>query len=156
MEFEFEQLAEGLVSDKMEVRKEAIKKLEYMRMQALAFDREMKEKEQKTVKPQYKFTLSVRMFQHELIFDNSCVTYTLLGGVTNKEELRKVGKAAFEGAMGYIYNKMTQRFVMAISGGARFVEDEECWAELSTFIAENPNGGDVTHIISKYKGVWSN
>jgi hypothetical protein len=116
----------------------AAKKAEYARL----------EKEQKAVQPQYVFTLDRVWHNMNHLMDNNCTLYRLNGKVTNKEELKSVGKIPFEGGMTYVYNNLSGRFVIAIGGGSIFTSKSEVFRLLNKFIDQNPNGGDVTHLMN--------
>lgn len=127
-----------------------------LRAELLAAERllaaEQKEKAMH-VQPIYRFTLSlVTPMRGAKIYDTSCVLYTLTGEVINKEEMRYVGKTPFEGGMNYLFNTLSGKFVMAVGGGAVYTSDPWCLAALSSFILQNPNGGDVTSIVNHYRG----
>ncbi len=107
-------------------------------------------KKQKETKPIYQFSLIPAMYTHKEVYDPTCRLYDLIGIVLNREELVAAYKSPFEGSMTYLFNSLSGKFVMGVSGGQIFVSDANCWAELSEFIKENYAGGDVTHIVTKY------
>jgi hypothetical protein len=111
------------------------------------------EEKQKAVKPIYTFTLiqSTLGYDTKEVFDSSCVLYILSGTVTNKEELIAVHKIPFEGSMRYLFNTLSGKFVMAVSGGSIFISDPLCFTQLSKFVQEYPGGGDVTTIVNLYR-----
>jgi hypothetical protein len=104
------------------------------------------------VKPDYLFTIvSVVNSLGDRLYDNSCLLYKLTGMVKNATELRAVGKTPFEGSMTYLFNTLSGRIVMAVSGGTTFTNNPECFKELSEFLYTMPRGGDVTEIVNKYR-----
>jgi|SRR5882724_349681 len=107
----------------------------------------------KSVKPMYIFTLVLHTDKFDLakVFDPSCSLYRLVGRCTNKKEMEAVHKFPHEGAMTYVFNTLSHKFVMAVGGGSIFTSDAEAWEELSDFVSYgHSQGGDVTHIVSKY------
>jgi len=120
----------------------------------LAIEIEAAEKREvaKNTKPDYTFTLVPSYRPYYKVYDSSCKLYDLRGLVNNKEELRKVGKTPFEGSMTYVFNTLSGKFVMGVSGGSVLTEDPDTWEELSEFIDANPKGGDITSIMNKHFG----
>lgn len=115
-------------------------------------EKERIEEEAKSVIPDYTFTL-VRMptLGYHKVMDDSCILYELRGVVKNKKELRKVGKVPFEGSMTYLFNTLSGKFVMSVSGGSIFIDNPKCWDALNTVVRIAPEGGDVTHIVNGFR-----
>lgn len=126
--------------------------------------RELRQEEQReaeerrnAVKPTYQFLLTPIKERHttfggDQLFDDDCRLYHLEGTVTNKEELEAVGhRYHFEGGMRYVFNAATGKFACAVSGGSVFLSSKEGWKALSEYVDYNPDGGDVTEIVTKYR-----
>lgn len=113
----------------------------------------------KSVDPIYRFTLSPVEDKFEKIYDDSCRLYLLAGKVLNKDELQAVGKVPFEGGMNYLYNSLSNKFVVAVGGGSTFFGSshlgtdtvKSVLSELGEFIKDSPQGGDVTSIMNRYR-----
>jgi hypothetical protein len=112
-----------------------------------------------SVQPVYEFLLEPEaerngFFGGDRLFDDTCRFYKLSGRVTNKEELKEVGAGhrVFEGAMRYLFNGATGQFACAVGGGSVFLSSQEGWRALSDFIRQHPEGGNVSDIVSYYRG----
>lgn len=104
----------------------------------------------KSVKPVYEFRLELDTRGYDRVFDDACTMYQLNGRVTNKPELEAVGaRSHFEGGMRYVFNGATGKFICSVGGGSIFLSSVEGWAELSEFVRRNPEGGDVSEIVSR-------
>lgn len=108
----------------------------------------------KEIVPKYIFTItpSETNNSYQRVYDKSCLVYTIAGEVTNPEELRAIGRTPFQGSMRYVFNTLSGMFVMSVGGGSSFVSDPGAFEELSEYVLRHPNGGDVTDIISAYRG----
>lgn len=118
---------------------------EQQRDQQAAFD---------AVRPVYRFTLLPTDDKFDKVYDPSCVFYYLKGEVLNIEEMEAVGKQPFQGGMKYLYNTLSESFVMSTGGGCTFHRRENTEAlliDLAEFIATDGNGGDVTEIVNRYR-----
>jgi len=106
---------------------------------------------QREVQPWYKFTLEPHVDTWHDVFDPQCRLYRLMGRLQNADELRKVGKVVptESAGMTYLWNGATNHFVVAIGGGTIFAKDRQTWDDLSTFIVQNPEGGDVTGLVNR-------
>lgn len=114
----------------------------------------------KAVSPVYAFTLILVEDSWGRLADDSCCWYELRGQVLNVRELEAVGARPFEGAMRYLFNRLSGRFVVSGGGGSIFLHltpdwrgnvDTEAFAELAEFVVNNPQGGMVTDIVERYR-----
>lgn len=114
----------------------------------------------KAVSPVYAFVLTPVEDNHHRLADDSCTWYELRGSVLNVRELEAVGIRPFEGAMRYLFNTLSGRFVTDAGGGSIFLHltpdyrgnvDTEAFAELAEFVVANPLGGMVTDIVEKHR-----
>lgn len=91
------------------------------------------------------------------LYDDSCCFYELHGEVMNRDEAKLVGHPDFvmtDAGMRYVYNGMTGKFICSTSGGTIYVSGDgadETFSELSEFIHDNPDGGDVTAIVEAHR-----
>jgi hypothetical protein len=116
----------------------------------------------KSVTPTYEFTFTKQSSDSgfgEKIADPAVLRYRLDGKCSNYEELKAAGwsdHSISSGGMDYLFNSATGKFIMAIGGGRIWISDGRfgmhlgAMAELADFIADSPEGGDVTSIITKY------
>lgn len=88
------------------------------------------------------------------LWDDSCIFYQLNGICTNKAEAEAAGHTRIqEGGMKYLFNTLSGKFVGTFSGGIVWISkrgfrtDEETLANLNKFVAEHPEGGNITEII---------
>jgi hypothetical protein len=132
-----------------------VKELELELREARALEDEERRERAKATKAVYQFTL--KRVRDEAawhpVYDDFCLLYRLTGKVLNVAELKSVGKIPFEGSMLYLFNGATGRFAAAISGGSIFTSDPNAFEDLSTFVADHAEGGDVTEIIERYREV---
>lgn len=87
--------------------------------------------------------------------------WRLSGEVQNEEQLRSVGRSVNNGGMNYLRCDLTGRFVLQDGGGVIFLtfdhrgsfseRNEEGWEALEDFAEQNPDGGDVTEIVERYR-----
>ncbi len=120
---------------------------------------EAKERKRKEFKRKFEFTLFVikqKSWGWDKIRDETIVIICLSGKVLNKEEGKALGAHADDGSMCYLYNTVTGKIICSSGGGTHYLgtgngfeEDENKYAALEKFLRENPNGGDVTHLIEK-------
>jgi hypothetical protein len=110
------------------------------------------------VKPVYKFTLTPEASRFDKIYDPTIVLFKLAGTVTNKAELEAVGAKPDEGGIAYLFNTENGRFVMRTGGGRlwltgknSFEEDTDVLQELADYLTDNPTGGDVTEIVTRFR-----
>jgi hypothetical protein len=139
------------------VNKTAAELREELRLAEEAEEAVMAEK-RKNTPVQYLFTLTlVPEDKHwDPIFDDTCQLYLLKGEVLNKDELKAVGQSSsllFEGGMKYVFNGATGYLVCSVGGGSIFTKDPNCFAALSEFLGEHPEGGDVTSIVEYYRNI---
>jgi hypothetical protein len=129
-------------------------------------DEERREK-QNSVKPIYRFTLSPDSdhWHMEDMQDDSLKFVRLEGIVTNQNEMEAVGNAVFQGGMTYIFNRLSGKIAMAIGGGNVWLSTRPMFSKsdeeresarktfdlLSAFLRDNPEGGDVTEIVTKHR-----
>lgn len=109
--------------------------------------------------PQYRFTLKPAHASFDCLWDPTILVYYLRGEMLNAEDLKALGGSPFEGGMAYYYNTSTNRIMGPAGGGSIFIaqnawgsrdltpEDKAKLQALADFIADNPDGGDVTAIV---------
>ena len=90
----------------------------------------------------------------EFIGDEMCAFYTISGECTNLEDVRAVGgREPFHGSMRYVFNLATGRLVCTTGGGnIHLASTQEAYADVSAFISEHPEGGDITEIVLRHRG----
>lgn len=132
------------------------KQLEELRAQRRA---EMQAK-MDAVTPLFTFTLTPVTDHWRESADPACRWYELRGTIQNKDECLAVGKKPLDGAMRYLYNTLSGRFVVSNGGGTVWLKlghefggepDVEAWTELEAFVKDYPEGGDVTPIVDRYR-----
>jgi len=105
---------------------------------------------------QYQFTITLEPHPFATMWDDTIKVYRLAGKVLNAAEYRALGGSPFEGSMSYYYNTSTHRLMCPIGGGSLFfagswgpqsARDITIILALGKFLAEYPEGGDVTSII---------
>lgn len=125
---------------------------------------------QKSVTPVWRFTIlpnEDRSF--DKIWDKSVVLYQLRGEVVNRDECEAVGHDVrqMSGSMNYLFNTLSGRLVMSTGGGNVYLSDktwslrsdkeavqrsfEKAVTAIESFLAEHPEGGDITEIISQHR-----
>lgn len=141
------------ICDKYKVSHRSIAEIQAELDAAKEAERKRLAKKVKAIVPIYKFTLTKTQDAYILrqMMNPSCTPYTLFGEILNKEELSRVGKPAIDGGMTYIFNNYSGQFVIAIGGGTIHLRNQEGWDELSNFIYECPEGGDVTDIVNTHR-----
>lgn len=111
-----------------------------------------------SVTPRYTYMLVPHSESWDKIADPSCRWYRLEGVIINTPELNAVGAAIpAAGGMNYLFNTLSGRFVISGGGGTVYLNlngrfgppDTEAFQELEAFVAEHPEGGDVTEIVER-------
>jgi hypothetical protein len=110
-----------------------------------------------------------QQYRHDRLWDDSCKYYILRGVVLNRAELTEAGwsdRDLGDGQMKYLFNTLSKRLVMHVGGGQVYFSEpwpgqrtdeegmrafHETLDELSDFLANNPEGGDVTEIINWFR-----
>ena len=104
-----------------------------------------------SVKPIMKYTVTPTPVKGswDFIGDEMCVFYTIDGQCTNLDEVKAVGgQVPHSGSMRYLYNLATSRLVCTTGGGSIHLSATlEAYAQVSAFISEHPEGGDITDIV---------
>jgi hypothetical protein len=103
-----------------------------------------------------------RSFQE--MYDDSCLLYRLNGEITNLDEAKAAGHSDHNlraGGMDYIFNKLSGRIVTGVGGGTIWVGggwgDKNAdsarftMIQISAFIVEHPEGGDITDIVEQHR-----
>lgn len=125
-------------------------------------ERAAKEAHRKRVPVQWKFTIKpmeqrLSSSSFDELYDDTCVFYYLQGEIVNLDEAKTAGHVvspSHNGGMRYLYNTLTHRIVCSVSGGTIFVSGEgalRCMALISSFLAWNPEGGDITAIVNEHR-----
>jgi hypothetical protein len=108
---------------------------------------------------QWRFTIKPYDAKLDRIYDDTLVWYYLRGELLNADEYKALGGDVerSNGGMAYLYNTLTKRIVMSGGGGNLYIPSgwnrseqesiQDTFIKLAAFIADNPNGGDVTAII---------
>ncbi len=131
-----------------------VKELEAQLAEARALEEEERSRLAALVKPVWKFYLQKYTPKgYDVVYDDTCTLYTMAGELQNETELKEVGHYVHStrGSMQYIYNELSAHFVMAVGGGTIYTSEQGAWDELSEFITEHPEGGEVTEIVNKYR-----
>ena len=128
-----------------------IEKLRAQLAAAEAVEAAQKEERRKNAKAIFRYSvLPVTLARWNFIFDESCLFYRVTRECQNSAEMKAAGQ--FEshyqnGGMNYYYNSATKKLIASTGGGFILFEDLDKWSAISAFIAENPQGGDITHIL---------
>lgn len=133
---------------------------------AIADLRRQQREEQETLKAEtpiiwrYRIRPDARVPFGDELWDDSLRFYRLEGWVQNRKEAEAAGHDISEGGMSYLYNTYTEKLVMAYGGGRVFIgarwgtpdngSTERVVKELSAFLSEYPEGGDITGIIARH------
>jgi hypothetical protein len=130
-----------------------------------------------SVTPVYEYTIAPvgPRHNHDKVFTDTHKWYRLQGRITNKEEALAVGHSDHtlsEGGMNYLFNLTfpSHPEMVCTSGGGTIYLSDGSWAwgrqdnkeamevsfrkavtAIEQFIALNPEGGDITHIITEHK-----
>jgi hypothetical protein len=113
-----------------------------------------------SVKPVMKYTVmpTPPRDRWDFLGDEMCVFYTIDGQCTNLDEVKATGAMSpHSGSMRYLFNLATSRLVCHVSGGnIHLAATHEAYADVSAFISEHPEGGDITEIVLRHKntGRW--
>lgn len=109
----------------------------------------------------WQFTIELNDDKWDTLWDKDSCFYKIRGRVLNEEEAKAVGHhVGFTGDMKYVYNMLNHKIVCAVGGGTSFIngghngEDasaRQAFDELNEFLIENPEGGDITHIVNAHK-----
>lgn len=95
------------------------------------------------------------------IYDNQVCLYTIRGICVNLDTATAAGHNVRTGAMDYLFNKATGKIIMSYGGGYVYVDggfgnrnnpiSVATFDEINAFLAVNPEGGDITKIVVRYK-----
>lgn len=95
------------------------------------------------------------------LYDEAVVAYSVSGEVVNSDEAAAAGHSLDRkgGSMTWLFNTLSGRIICSTGGGSVFfgfpgdksIAQLDAIEELSAFIAESPQGGDITSIIEKYQ-----
>jgi hypothetical protein len=112
----------------------------------------------------YRYTIAPSENRHHDLYDATCRLYSLHGEVANPVEAIEAGHPKDTlrcGSMDYIYNTATAKIVCSVGGGSIYISTgwgqhslEEVIAtmdEIGEYIFANPEGGDITEIVEKFK-----
>jgi hypothetical protein len=111
-----------------------------------------------------KFTIMPAKDRWTKMYDSTCVLYELNGQVTNADEAKAAGHYEHElrgGGMTYVFNTGTGRIVCGTGGGTIWVgggfagqsDESAAWTmiQISAFIVQHPEGGDITAIVETHR-----
>jgi hypothetical protein len=142
-----------------------VAELEAELAEAKRLQRDAEKAAAESVVPVYAYSLELAD-QTERIFnrvrDDAVVVYRVVGVCTNQAEVDAVRGKSFTGSMCYFFNTATGKFIMASGGGTVFIQDGSyrygqdiddsvrVWKEMDAFAVANPNGGDITKIITDH------
>jgi hypothetical protein len=102
---------------------------------------------------------------HE-VYDDTCRLYKIDGAVANLDEAKAAGHPEFNlrgGGMIYVFSNLSKKLIMATGGGTMYISShswgnevreqsaQETADQISEFLAENPDGGDITEIITRHR-----
>jgi hypothetical protein len=114
---------------------------------------------------QYRFTITPAEGRHRYhkSYDDTCAVYELRGEILNEAEARAVGHdTSVAGGAAYLYNRGTGRIVCLVSGGRIWISeaytqndgaDETAFRQIGQFLAEHPEGGDISDIVNEFRAV---
>lgn len=110
----------------------------------------------------WKYTISPQDERHDRVYDDTCRLFYLSGDIVNKEEAHAAGHYTdrSHGGMTYLYNKATKKIVCSLGGGTIFIRsgfgepkdaEIEVVEKINQFLVENPEGGDITEIVTAFR-----
>lgn len=117
-------------------------------------------------RPVYRFTVepASSAYHEERIYDPSIKLYSISGTCINADEVREAGypdHVLRGGGMVYYYNTASNCIIGGVGGGTIYIgagwnaedrdSDIEAMAKVSAFIAEHPEGGDITDIVNEHR-----
>jgi hypothetical protein len=137
----------------------------------LAAAREVAEAERLAVRnatvPVWQFTIlptKSDSFGGDEIWDDTIRAYRLAGEVINRDECLAAGHSEHslgKGAMRYLFNTVTGKLIGATGGGTIYLSNgfgrkdtsaqDMAIHRINMFLAENPEGGDISQIITEFR-----
>lgn len=119
---------------------------------------ELKEARKKETKPIFNWTITpVQLRMNDdftFIFDETVVMYNIVSRCVNIDEVKDAGRPSWDwqgGCMNYLFNKVTGLLIMGVGGGLVMLSgrDTKRWGNVSSFLVNNPLGGDITKLMEK-------
>jgi hypothetical protein len=119
---------------------------------------QLEEARKKETKPIFNWTITpVQLRKNdtfEFIFDETVVMYKIVSTCINIDEVKDAGWPSWDwlgGSMNYLFNKLTGLLITSIDGGTAILMggDTKRWGNVSTFLVNNPLGGDITKLMEK-------
>ena len=117
-----------------------------------------------SIKPVWQYTVEPSSSKgYSEIWDDTIVFFTLAGRIVNEDELRPIGWSDSElrhGSMNYMFNTGTGKLVCSFGGGTIYISswdsrnrsaERAAIEQLSKFIVDHPEGGDVTAIVNAFQ-----
>jgi hypothetical protein len=111
-----------------------------------------------------KFTIKPVTNRWTVMYDSTCVLYDLSAEVTNADEAKAAGHYEHDmrgGGMTYVFNTGTGRIVCSTGGGTIWIgggfagqnDESAAWTmiQISAFIVQHPEGGDITAIVEAHR-----
>jgi hypothetical protein len=74
--------------------------------------------------------------------------YSVIRTCENEAECKAVGRLIAIGSMAYVYCQVNHIIVCPVSGGLSMINNAEQAYAVGAFIHENPDGGDITHLLN--------
>jgi hypothetical protein len=110
--------------------------------------------------PAYAYSISRATTYGDRYFHEEYVVYRVDATVTNGDAA-PAGFKPFEGHGAYLYNALACHFVQSLSGNMHLptpgfgahqdVDWPQVYGELSAYVMENPDGGDITDIVLRMR-----
>jgi len=110
--------------------------------------------------PSYSYAIERATSYADRYFHEEYVVYRVHGTVTNADAA-PASYRPFEGSGAYLYNALSCHFVQSLSGNMhlptpgfaanRDVDWPQVYGELSAYVMENPDGGDITDIVLRMR-----
>ena len=128
-------------------------------LKTIEHERKVEEQRQRELwPPVYKYTItpiSPAKSTYYQVYDDQVTLYELAGVCVNKEQCERLGHhRPFEGGMVYCFNEATGMVIMGVGGGSIHVGGKTAhlaFADISRFIRDNEDGGDITQIVNRHK-----
>lgn len=127
--------------------------------QVATLQRQLEEEQRvkrESVKHLYRYMVTpvtMRDSDFDMIYDNTCKVYNISRRCLNIDELKAAGRSSWDyndRSLNYLYNTKTNKLVHGFGGGTIMLaaKDRYKWECVSIFIYQNPEGGDITEIMT--------
>ena len=123
--------------------------------------------QREAVKISYRYDILPAMHNRwDRIYDSTCTLYKLARTTVNADEAKAAGHPEYDlrdGYAIYLYNKANHRIVCSVGGGTMYISsrlgspddaaDIIAFSEIGMFLADHPEGGDITGIVERYRAL---